>query len=56
MAGFAYDLTTHAKLDVGYRYINLGKVDGIASSLGTAVASPNTTAHEVRLGLRYVID
>ena len=56
MAGFAYDLTPHAKLDVGYRYINLGKVDGIASNLGTAVASPNTTAHEVRLGLRYVID
>ena len=56
MAGVAYDLTTHAKLDRGYRYLNLGKVTGVSSALGGPVSSPNTNSHEVRVGIRYVID
>jgi opacity protein-like surface antigen len=56
MAGAAYDLTPHVKLDLGYRFINLGKVPGVASVSGAPASSPNTTAHEIRLGLRYVID
>jgi opacity protein-like surface antigen len=56
MAGVAYDLTTHAKLDRGYRYLNLGKVTGVSSALGGPVSSPTTNSHEVRVGIRYVID
>jgi opacity protein-like surface antigen len=57
MAGVAYDLTTHAKIDVGYRYLNMGKLNGVASVAGgSSATSPSTTAQEVRVGLRYVID
>jgi opacity protein-like surface antigen len=34
MAGVAYDLTTHAKLDLGYHYLNLGQGDGRVIGLG----------------------
>jgi opacity protein-like surface antigen len=56
MAGFTYDLTTHAKVDIGYRFINFGKVTGVSSASGGVVTSPTSTAQEVRVGLRYVID
>lgn len=56
MAGVAYDLTAHAKLDVGYRYLNMGKVTGVAAAAGGPVQAQNTNSHEVRIGLRYVID
>ncbi|MBV8850558.1 MAG: porin family protein [Methylobacteriaceae bacterium] len=57
MAGVAYDLTPHAKIDVGYRYLNMGRLNGVASVMGgTSSNSSNTTAQEVRVGLRYVID
>ena len=45
MAGIGVQVFDHTKLDVGYRYLNQGRV------LGTAVDS-----QEVRAGLRYSID
>lgn len=45
MAGIAVDVLPHTKLDIGYRYLNLGKV------LGTTLQY-----HEARAGLRYMID
>lgn len=45
MAGVAFDVYPHTKLDIGYRYLHLGEV------LGT-----NLTTQEVRAGLRYMID
>lgn len=45
MAGVSIDVFDHTKLDVGYRYVNLGRVMG--STLST---------QEVRAGLRYMID
>ena len=45
MAGVAIDVADHTKLDIGYRYLNLGSV------LGT-----NISYQEVRAGLRYMID
>ncbi len=47
MAGVAIDVADHTKLDVGYRYLNLGKVGGSSTSL---------YEQEVRAGLRYMID
>lgn len=55
MAGFAYDLTDHLKLDIGYRYVNFGSFSGI-TSLSGAVFNNQTTTQEVRIGLRYMID
>ena len=45
MAGFSVDVYDHTKLDIGYRYRNLGRV------LGAQIDS-----QEVRAGLRYMID
>ncbi len=47
MAGAAVDIYDHTKLDIGYRYINLGRISGVSSTL---------YAHEVRAGVRYMID
>ena len=54
MAGVSYDVTDHIKADVGYRYTNLGKIEGV--SLNNTRISKDLTAHQVRVGLRYVID
>ena len=45
MAGVAFQVFDHTKLDIGYRYLNQGHV------LGTTLDE-----HEVRAGLRYMID
>jgi len=45
MAGLSFDVYPHVKVDVGYRYVNNGKV------AGTEIYN-----HEVRAGLRYMID
>lgn len=45
MAGIAFPIFDHTKVDIGYRYLNLGNI------LGT-----NVHEHEVRAGLRYMID
>jgi opacity protein-like surface antigen len=55
MAGFSYDLTSNAILDIGYRYVNFGSFSGI-SSLSGALFSNQVTTQEIRLGLRYMID
>ena len=45
MGGVSIDVSDHAKLDIGYRYLNLGQI------LGT-----NQYTHEIRAGLRYMLD
>ena len=45
MAGFAFPIFDHAKIDIGYRFLDLGTVLGA-----------NLREHEVRAGLRYMID
>jgi opacity protein-like surface antigen len=54
MAGFAYDVTDHVKLDVGYRWINFGNFTGIDAF--NNLISRNVSAHQARVGLRYMID
>lgn len=54
MGGVAYDLTDHLKIDVGYRFINLGKTDYI-DHVGKAYTK-DITSHQIRAGFRYMID
>jgi opacity protein-like surface antigen len=54
MAGVAYDLTDHIKVDVGYRYLNLGKIEGVDSWNNRV--SRDLQIHQARIGFRYVID
>jgi len=54
MGGVSYDVTQHIKADLGYRFANLGKIDGV--DLWNNRVSRDATSHQVRLGVRYVID
>ncbi|MDH7798472.1 MULTISPECIES: opacity family porin [unclassified Beijerinckia] len=49
MAGFAYQLTDRAKIDIGYRYLNMGNTSKTPGSKAL-------TSNEVRVGFRYAID
>jgi opacity protein-like surface antigen len=54
MGGVAIDITPHLKLDVGYRYLNLGRYTAADSSGNTITKQMH--AQEIRTGFRYVID
>jgi opacity protein-like surface antigen len=54
MGGVAYDIDNHWKIDVGYRYANLGKIDGF-DRFGNQF-SRNLISQQVRVGFRYMID
>lgn len=47
MAGFAFDVSPNAKLELSYRYLNMGK-------WGQATSA--NVAHDYRIGFRYMID
>jgi len=51
MGGIAYSLSDRAKLDLGFRYLNMGNAQTLPGTPSSLV-----TAKEVRLGLRYQID
>ena len=55
MAGFTYDINANAKLDVGYRYLNSGTY-GALSPVTNTVTKKTMDSHEVRVGVRYMID
>ena len=55
MAGLGYALNDHATLDLGYRYLDMGRYTGLPDYTG-AVHKKELTSHEVRLGVRYMID
>ncbi len=54
MSGFAYALSDHAKLDIGFRYINMGTYQPLAGL--SSVGSGTYSAKEVKVGFRYAID
>jgi len=55
MAGAAWQMTDNAYLDVGYRYVNFGRFTGISSITGATV-SKDLSAHQIRIGVRYMVD
>lgn len=54
MAGVAYAFTPHVTVDLGYRYLNLGRVTNYTAFTGPQ--KQTLTAQEFRLGLRYTPD
>ena len=54
MTGIAYDIAPHLKLDIGYRYLNMGSLSVIDTS-GYTVRK-TVDAQEVRAGLRWTPD
>jgi opacity protein-like surface antigen len=56
MGGVAVDVGGGFKIDVGYRYLNLGEVRTNAAGPAAPTRTEEIKAHEVRLGLRYMID
>ncbi len=57
MAGVGYQISDKAILDVGYRYIDLGRISSQRSDsagfVNPQINFDDLTAHEVKLGLRY---
>lgn len=54
MAGVDVDLRTNWKLDIGYRYINMGDGEfGDSKTPGRNFEVEDLEAHEIRVGLRY---
>ncbi|MDJ1158233.1 porin family protein [Chelatococcus sp. SYSU_G07232] len=56
MAGTAIDVTSELKLDIGYRYMNLGEARTLSDAAGGIVRLKDLQQHEIRFGLRYLID
>ena len=60
MAGASYSLTSNLKLDLGYRYLDMGKITTAsigcqgAPACGYEVQSFKVASHDFRLGLRYM--
>jgi len=54
MGGVAYDIDEHWKVDLGYRFVNMGKIDGFDRF--NNLFSKNLTSQQVRIGFRYMID
>ena len=54
MAGFSYAFGPHMLADIGYRYLDLGRLKVAAPSLPSL--DKDITAQQVRVGLRYAID
>lgn len=58
MAGFSYSLTSNLKLELGYRYLDMGKVTSNAivcnASCTQETQSFRWASNDVRLGLRYM--
>ncbi|HEX8166816.1 MAG TPA: outer membrane protein [Beijerinckiaceae bacterium] len=53
MAGAAVDVAPGLKVDVGYRYVNIGQPHTKLDSFGVGTKLKDQEAHEVRLGLRW---
>lgn len=54
MAGVDIDLRSQWKLDIGYRYMDLGDVKYLDATTGTKTFNvDDLESHEIRVGLRY---
>lgn len=56
MAGVAVDTGAGFKLDLGYRYVNLGPAKNQLDAFGIGTKLKSIEAHEARVGFRYMID
>jgi opacity protein-like surface antigen len=56
MAGVGVTLGSGFTLDAGYRYVNLGEAKTKLDAFSVGAKMKDLSAHEFRLGLRYMID
>jgi opacity protein-like surface antigen len=56
MAGFGYEILPGLTVDVGYRFLNLEDVKTRSFGFGSGLAVESLSAHEVRLGVRYMFE
>lgn len=64
MAGASYDISSNAKLDLGYRYLNLGAsaamasgvIDCVCGAVGGPLKGSDLDSHEFRIGLRWELE
>ena len=70
MAGLSYNVTSNAKLELGYRYMNLGSfksgaghcflagggVGGPATGCGYTVQTQRLGSHDFRIGMRWMLN
>ena len=59
-AGLAYDVTPNVKLEVGYRYLNMGSVttgiiDCFCATSVSGTKVKDLEAHEVKIGMRWAL-
>lgn len=61
MAGVSYDVTSNLKLDIGYRYLNMGDgptvglrgANGLLANPSSAVRFKGIDSHDIRIGMRW---
>lgn len=60
MAGASYEVTDKLSIDAGYQYRHLGKAQTVkytsSGSGSTRSTTKDLTAHEIRVGVRYMLD
>ncbi len=60
MAGVAYDINQNLKLELGYRYLNLGEAkSGVIGCNGSCTHERQTydlASHDIRLGMRWMFN
>jgi opacity protein-like surface antigen len=64
MAGASLDLTANSKLDIGYRYLNMGSgvsmatglIDCVCGTTGSPLKAHDLHAHEIRIGMRWALN
>lgn len=54
MAGVGIGLTDGLALDVGYRFVDLGRMKTNRDSYGVSAKMADIQAHEIRVGVRYL--
>jgi opacity protein-like surface antigen len=54
-AGFGFQLTPSATLDIGYRYLNSGPITNLVSPQTGMTIKQNNWSQQIRVGLRYAI-
>jgi opacity protein-like surface antigen len=58
MAGLSYDVSRNVKLEVGYRYLNMGKVEtgGLVGQPTDTIRLRDLASHDFRLGMRWMLN
>ena len=60
MAGVGVDVTRNVKLEIGYRYLNMGRAEtgslGLSDPPNTILRVKNIDSHDLRIGMRWLLN